>query len=533
MKRLTLVLMVIFLSIVPISTINGQDMEDPQKNPVLYQDVLLIYDYGVNNTLKDNNLNAIATLLSVLSQTVKIVPMDAYQPGQMAAYQKLIILKNNENAITNQVLQTDCNHYQGEILYLGFLVPGLIPQLGDLAISPQNGQTVNLTINGLVIPSIWVDDLRVIDDPASRAARTVEIAGDLAYPFSKTIDQVTYVPTFIGNQEFQLVLGDLLRNWLGLEMTGKTTLLIPDIYPFSDLEMVIKTADGFYENGIPFALGVVPMADNLDFPAMARFYQVLRYVQSKNGTIFLHRPSPETVSDNSAMLTEKMKATISKMVENGVYPLGLATEQSLFFDDQRDVTPLNFFSTGIVTPAFFISQSGEDESWALTSASLGINFETIEKATSPKRNFVNEALNTTIIMPLAENEDGLQDKIARINDKWLSLTDYKYLDNQWTIGQDTIKSGPAGIFHNGLAVSLAYDEEPVTADYDYKPPAEYSLEKIFNAGNAFLLTVVGVIIIVFTVIVIFSRRVYLRKFRKKINPDPLKESEKTHQEGED
>ena len=47
--------------------------------------------------------------------------------------------------------------------------------------------------------------------------------------------------------------------------------------------MVIKTSEAFYASGIPFTLGVVPIDDNMDFPAMARFYQVLRYVQSRNG----------------------------------------------------------------------------------------------------------------------------------------------------------------------------------------------------------------------------------------------------------
>lgn len=56
--------------------------------------------------------------------------------------------------------------------------------------------------------------------------------------------------------------------------------------------MVIETSDEFYANGIPFALGVVPIDDNIDFPAMKRFYQVLlRSVKKWND----HCPPPQSL----------------------------------------------------------------------------------------------------------------------------------------------------------------------------------------------------------------------------------------------
>lgn len=69
-------------------------------------------------------------------------------------------------------------------------------------------------------------------------------------------------------------------------------------------------------------------------------------------------------------------------------------------------------------------------------------------------------------MPLPENEAALAAQLTIINDKWLSLTDYKQLDHTWTIGQNTIASSASGILVNGLPVSLSYDE-PVEADYRY------------------------------------------------------------------
>lgn len=518
MKQSILILIALALMVLPMPAIYGEETVNQENISMTIntKDVLLIYDQLAVDTVYRNNLNTVETLLSALSRTAEIVSIDDYNVGQMSGYQKLIILKNTENPITNPDFIHDCQNYSGALFYIGFDVSGLIPALDSFPISRQMGRTVSVNLNGLAINSIWVDDLRVINELPGSGETTIGV-GTSDYPFSKTINRLTYVPTLIGDPGFTLGLGEILKDWFGLATSADMTLLIPDIYPFSDLNMVIKTSDAFYANGIPFALGVIPIDDNINFPAMSRFYQVLRYVQSRNGTIIVHRPSPATVSDSTTVLSEKMYVVITKMVENGVYPLGLASGESLFFDEVSKVNPLNLFSTGIILPDDGITASGRKETWALSSASLGINLETIANTSSPNRNFGNYPINTTIIMPLPENEAMLVAQLGIINHKWLSLTDYKRLDNYWTIGQNTIASSASGIRVNGLPVSLSYDEEPIEADYRYQKPPEYSLEKIFTAGNIFLLTVVGIIIVIFIMIVVFSRRVYLNKFRKVVN----------------
>ena len=393
------------------------------------------------------------------------------------------------------------------------------------------GRTVSVNFNNLVVNSIGIDDLWVIEELPDAGETTIAV-GASRYPFSKTIERITFVPTFIDNPGFTLGLGRILKDWFEMATPAEMTLLVPDIYPFSDLNMVIKTSEAFYASGIPFTLGVVPIDDNLDFPAMARFYQVLRYVQSRNGTIVVHRPSPATVSDGSTVLSEKMYAVITNMVANGVYPLGLATGESLFFDEVSRVNPLNYFSSGIILPDPDIADPGQKETWALNSASLGISLDTIASTSSLNRNFGNYPMDTTIIMPLPENEAELAAQLTVINDKWLLLTDYKRQNNEWTIGQNTITSSASEIRVNGLPVSLTYDEEPINEEYLYQKPPEYSLEKIFSAGNTFLLTVVGIIIAVFIVIVVFSRRVYLNKFRKVVGHDEKNEPVENTQDQE-
>lgn len=532
MKRYMIIFVALFLMVRPMPVVYGMEAATQQNSSATTKDVLLIYDQLALDTAYRNNLNAVENLLTALSRTAEITSIDEYSSGRMSDYQKVILLKNTDNRVSNLAFINDCQNYAGAMVYIGFATAGLIPALDNFPISRQLGRTVSVNMNQLVINSIWIDELRVIDElPGS--TKTTILVGTAAYPFAKSLEKLTYVPTFIDSPGFVLALGGILKDWFVLEKSVDMTLLIPDIYPFSDLNMVIETSDAFYASGIPFALGVVPIDDNIDFPAMARFYQVLRYVQSRNGTIIVHRPSPDTISDSGTVLSKKMYAVITKMVENGVYPLGLATAKSLFFDDVSRLNPLNLFSSGIILPDDEISEGGSKETWALHSGSLGISLETIGNTSSSTRNFGNYPINTTLVIPLPENQATLAAQLEMINNKWLSLTDYKALNNYWTIGQNTLTSSASGIRVNGLPISLIFDEEPIEEDYLYQKPPEYSLEKIFTAGNAFLLSVVGLIIVVFSMIVIFSRRVYLKKFRKVVNNEKKNEPEKNPHDQEE
>lgn len=531
MKQIISIFLTLILLVAPLPMAQANENLNENYNENLaneVKDVLVIYDQLAIGTAYSDNLSAVEALLSALSQTIEVVPMAAYQPGRIQKYAKVILLKNTENPIENEALKADLLNVTGEMLYIGYLTPGLMPKLGSVDIIRQMGQTVTLSLGQLTIASIWLDQVRVINQQPNQQPndnQTAIAVGGTTYPFSQTIDNITVVPTFTGNNGFRIGLGGLLKNWLAPAASTDMVVLIPEIYPFSDLDMVIKISDEFYANGIPFALGVAPIDNNSDYPAMERFYQVLRYAQSKNGSILIHRPSPETLADSETALSEKMVRMLDTMVAKGVYPLGLVTPEALFFQDHNTVSPLNSFSSAIILadqldqPEQNPADTGMKNTWALDQASLAIDFATVKNTGSQIRQFGSYPISTAIILPLPPDEASLDAIIATINSKWLSLTDYKQLNNQWAIGQNSITSGAGNITVNGAPISLTFNEAPIDEDFAYQKPPDYSLEKIFNLGNAFLLIVVGIIIILFTIIVVFSRRVYLNKFRKKVKID--------------
>lgn len=200
MKRNIFVFIALILMVLQMPVTYGKESVSQQNSTMKTKGVLLIYDQLAVDTVYQSNLFTIQTLLSTLSQSAEITSMDDYSDGRLSAYQKVIILKNTKNPITNLAFIADCQNYSGATLYIGFAAPELIPELDNFLISRQLGRTVSLSINELVFDSIWVDDLRVIDEPSGPGEVTIGV-GLATYPFSKTVGRLTYVPTFVSDPE--------------------------------------------------------------------------------------------------------------------------------------------------------------------------------------------------------------------------------------------------------------------------------------------------------------------------------------------
>lgn len=67
----------------------------------------------------------------------------------------------------------------------------------------------------------------------------------------------------------------------------KKYIVVHKIYPFSNLNMLCRMSDRFYNTGTPFIIVIAPVYNNFEYPAFKKYTQVLRYVQSKNGSIIV------------------------------------------------------------------------------------------------------------------------------------------------------------------------------------------------------------------------------------------------------
>jgi|LGOV01.1.fsa_nt_gb hypothetical protein len=489
-------------------------------------DVVILYDQLAMDTQYAGNLIALENVLTAQGKTMMVLNFTDYSQGMMNEFSRMIILKNSKNDIINTELIDDFRNYSGEIMYIGQLSQELIENKAVFNGMSQSQSSIQLFDQNHTFSNEIVEECHYINENETDSQLFIAVNG-IKHPFSKKNETIQWVPLFLDNASFQICLGDAVKTWFSnSENNAMMTVVIPNIYPFSDLMLLVETTNKLYEYGIPFTVGIVPVTENIEYPAMQNYYQVLRYAQSKNGSIVIHQPDQQTTNgiiENSNTIIDK---EVKILIENGIYPLGIIASEEMLFTTQKEDNLLSSFSSGVIIQNDNETIIENKSSWGFEKSSLGITMQQIDDTRSNTRRYHNYGIDTTIIIDLSEDLIALDGVIERLNYKWMKITDFKEIQNQWEIGDTSLYSDALGITINGMGVSLSYNDDEIIDDYDYQEKQQYSLEKIFNAGNRVLLIFVGLIIIVFIGILLLSRWVYLNKFRKKIKKKDKEKNKK-------
>ena len=86
-----------------------------------------------------------------------------------------------------------------------------------------------------------------------RSIGSVTIEG-AAYPLCVMTDRILYAPYVKADDLSIFAVGQMLNRYFGQNDGGKMYVMIDEVYPFDDLNMLQLTAQKLYENGIPFIL---------------------------------------------------------------------------------------------------------------------------------------------------------------------------------------------------------------------------------------------------------------------------------------
>lgn len=95
-------------------------------------------------------------------------------------------------------------------------------------------------------------------------------------------------------------------------------VVVGPIYPFSDLGNITAVADALYEQAIPFVLLVMPVYQNLDFPAMDRYADALRYAQARGGTAVMHEATVLAREQETVPLEERLRVATAAYADMGL-----------------------------------------------------------------------------------------------------------------------------------------------------------------------------------------------------------------------
>lgn len=252
-----------------------------------------------------------------------------------------------------------------------------------------------------------------------------------------------------------IALSNAFHNFFGLskKAKGKFYIMIDEIYPFTDEKMLIKMGEELYENGIPYILRVMPVYENLNYPEFSKWIQRLLYLQAKGGTVVLHEPINTNGTDSEEMELESKLLRAKNALENAGVQLY----------PMEEVSPI-------------------------------IDLDFLKRVNGKTRNFEQFPVDTMLVLPVYDNQEEWEKDLNVLKDKWLTVADYRA---------------------NYTSQTPVYRKEQIQDDYVYREKEEVSMKSFFDRSNKILLMIVGIAVIIFTIILINSWRIYKDKFRKR------------------
>ncbi len=272
------------------------------------------------------------------------------------------------------------------------------------------------------------------------------------YPLCVVTDAVLYAPYLRADNLSAFAVGQMLNRYFGRRDGGKMYVMIDEVYPFDDLDMLRLTAKKLYENGIPFIVSVMPVYYNTEYPAFKRYANVLRYIQSIGGSVIMHAPletGNELVGDPLDVRLEQAQQTF---VDNGVVIY------------EETVTP------------------------------YGISLAALSGMLPQNELFITLPIDTLLTFNVFKDEEELDAAVAEINRKWLQIGDYRRYTS-------------SNLYTD--------DQQPADAEFQYREVSERRYAFLVDTGNQVLFVIVIISAVSVLGLIVIGYRLYREKFIKK------------------
>ncbi|EPY05937.1 hypothetical protein PAALTS15_17811 [Paenibacillus alvei TS-15] len=480
--------------------------------------VLLIYDSLDKGTTREGNVEAMQRLLASYGVQVTLVRSDLYQRGQMDAYAKVIGIHNlTDLKESNQDFLQDVEQYRGDYLHIGTRVPAVVTASLKLRVHSGVPGPIRIAIDRLVQDAIRTEQVTIIEHAAGTRYGSLSPAGAPSdFPYGVRNGRYGYAAYFERGNISELAMSHLLKDWLGNAGEARSYVIFKEVYPFSDLQLLERLADRMYEAGIPFIASVQPVFMNTDYPAMKRYMETLKYVQSRNGSIIANAPVvASTVNLSDTTLKGKMEGFIDVLADYGVAPLGLGADFYWTYDQRYAEEGMSFTDSVVLFPNKTLKyriQTNESKAFPFSAFSMQPGF--LEQFGHSGTFMPAMPMNTALTFDFPDTEEKLDDIVEQLQSSWITFSDYKHASHTVRTPNSIIMSRSGSVTINGQGVNLDVVIKKVSSDYVYKEKEVKSFETLFNVQNKIFIVIIVLTLIAFTGFLIVGKRLYKRKYYK-------------------
>lgn len=161
--------------------------------------------------------------------------------------------------------------------------------------------------------------------------------GDVEYPFCTQIAEVRFVATtdFTGELSYAGMLKELAI-WMWIYQNAPVEyvqyFVLDAVDAFMPAKQLKEKVELLIDHSISFVISVMPVYQNVEYPAMQQFCEVLKYAQDNGGAVIMHAPIFKNKIDDWEKLNEVMTDATVAYSDYGVYPLGIEIPQSWIYD---------------------------------------------------------------------------------------------------------------------------------------------------------------------------------------------------------
>lgn len=478
--------------------------------------VLIVYDSLGVGTPFEGNIDALQRILASLNAQVTITSYDKYEAGTLSKFSKVINMSNMEDVSHSpEMFKRDMNSYSGDYMHIGYQLPQRVQQEMGIEIYKQATDIVNISIDQLTQAAINVTNISYTTKFNGTSYGTIGSENRKAsYPYGVIQGKNAYIPYMLKGNLSELAASFVLKDWLHVTRTGQNYVLFNEIYPFSDLDLLNEAADRLYNAGIPFIASVQPVFSNFQFPAMQRYLETLKHLQSRNGSIVVNAPVvASTISPDIAGLKTQLSSFLDALAEYEIVPLGIGSELYWTYDQHYSEFGLSIFDSGILYDNQNIRyHTQRNYSSVFQSAMYTMKGKDLNKYAKSTRSLQSLPMNTAFVYPFPTDRQQMEGILDTLLTSWTTFADYKSEEHSVRTVKNELTSRSGHLQINGHAIALNNTIAEVDSDHDYVQEVKKSFTTLFSVQNNIFIVLILVTLLIFMVFLIIGYRMYKRKF---------------------
>ena len=330
--------------------------------------------------------------------------------------------------------------------------------------------------------------------------------GSRSYPLCQTVGQVTHLAYFDPDSaDFGNYLASCLQVWrwpFEDAPRGYGFYLVLDrVYPFDDPARLMAITDMLEEENVPYALTVMPVYANGEYPAMRRFCEYLTYVQSRGAGIILHAPLVTLQHVTAEDVKTHINIAFEAYTNQGVYPLAIQAPESWLMSE-KGLSVLTGFRTVFTYP------SGEEVHGDEMDINLAYRdgHQLVAAARDGALTYT-DAYAQAISLDINQDVEALREQVRAIKRSRRTLKSLRAMQNIIYAGDNYLLAEPDGsLAFNGTEKQLVYTPFVYEENYEFDRGFVQNLKEQIEGGNQLIMIFVVISCSFFIVAMFLVRR---------------------------